>query len=198
VKAEELRSPYFLRYYLAEPHLDRGPHEIHILPADQILEIIHSRNMNNLQLLGIEKYTPPENYNANFEILMLYDAYLDMRGYADPKTGSEIVDYTLDIPTLNPDARKKLEWFKTYLTHRSDAEKAIQANNGDALRKVYDEWTAWYKENPLPEGFRPVYSFPEHEKIDLASPDRAIGIALEHFHSNLKTLDESKSEEAPP
>jgi len=116
----------------------------------QILDIIHKRRASNLELLGFGKQSaPPENYDAHFELELLKDAYLKPVPTAQPLVGMAVVDDALSVPTLTPNARKELEWFRKQITYWTAARDAILNNDQVAFNGFYAEWRNWSKEtNP--------------------------------------------------
>ena len=155
--------------------------------AQRTLAMLHDMRASNSELLGITKHSkPPREYGAYYELEIIWSMFSKTSSYAaDPAIGQAIVSDTLQVPTLTPFAKEKLEECSTQLGYLAAARQAIIANDQQALMTVYEKWMAWYK---------------THDKFSILvsyiTPDIAIKMMIENFNSSLELpVGEAASDE---
>ena len=120
---------------------------------EKAIAFLHNRRSSTTYLLGLSKNNnPPLNYDANYELNTLKDApshsWTIMR-HMDKLNA--IIDDTLGVSTLTPDARAKLLWFKQYLALAKPVLESIQNDDQDGLNQSFENWRKWFKENKYPD-----------------------------------------------
>jgi hypothetical protein len=145
--------------------------------AQKALAMLHDMRASNLELLGITNHSkPPKDYGAYNELETLGSMFSETSSYTtDPAIGQAIVDDVLQVSSLTPYAKERLEEYSLQLTYLAAARQAIQANDQQALMVVYENWMGWYKTRDKPGIL-----------FEYAAPDVAIKKMIENFKSSLE------------
>jgi hypothetical protein len=137
-------APYL--YWEYKSRVDDG-----VVDRSEILTMLRDQRAPTLFLLGLSKNDlPGPDYPAYVELKVLKDGYTYLTDYMnqDYETGIAIVDDTLLIPTLTPDAAEQLEKIREYLIFCIRVIDALENSDDDEAEIIIKEYEDWWNANP--------------------------------------------------